>query len=132
MSSSDEFSLHLRSALNHLYDPEYLAKSPLRRLLPAHVAREPALALQSLLIRAIEDLRPRSDSLLAERDQAVYELLLYRYVQRLTQEEMRASTGGQRTTAVAQLPSGHPVTRPARAAYPGDEASTPRGGRSCR
>lgn len=93
MDTNDRFFLDLRSALNHLYDPEYLTKSPLVALfgLDAHYDR--AAALQQCLIKAIEALRPRSNDLLAERDRQAYDLLLYRYVQRLTQEEMAHQFG---------------------------------------
>ena len=93
MSGSDQFFNYVRGALNHLYDPEYLAKSPLLALLDANTHREPALALQAALIKAIESMRPSSGDLLAGRDQQAFDLLLYRYVQRLTQEEIADQFG---------------------------------------
>ena len=93
MAGIDQFFLHVRGALNHLYDPEYLARSPLLSLLAVNARYEPALALQEVLIKAIELMRPRARDLLAARDQQVFDLLLYRYVQRLTQEEIANQLG---------------------------------------
>jgi len=93
MNSSDRFFHDLRSALNHLYDPEYLAKSPLIHLFGLQARYDRAAALQQCLIKAIETLRPRPGDLLAEHNQQAYDLLLYRYIQRLTQEEMAHQFG---------------------------------------
>ncbi len=96
MASMDErrqFFQGVRSALNHLYDPEYLSKSPLVGWLGLAARYDPAAALQQTLIKAIEALRPRGDSLLAARDREAHDLLLYRYVQRLTQDDIAHQFG---------------------------------------
>ncbi len=76
-----------------MYDPDYLTKSPLQSLLGVDTRREPALALQEALIQAIESIRPHGSDLLAGRDQQTFDLLLYRYVQRLTQEDIAHQLG---------------------------------------
>ena len=88
MSGFDQFFSYVRGALNHLYDPEYLARSPLCDLLGVASKYDRSLPLQKALIKAIESFRPRTGDLTASHDQQVFDLLLYRYVQRLTQEEM--------------------------------------------
>lgn len=93
MDESQPFFQSVRGALNHLYDPEYLAKSPLVGLFGLADRFDPAAALQQRLIQAIEALRPRRDSLLAARDQQAHDLLLYRYVQRLTQDDIAHQFG---------------------------------------
>jgi CheY-like chemotaxis protein len=93
MDDNREFFQSVRGALNHLYDPEYLAKSPLRTQFGLREKYDPASALQQCLIRAIEALRPQGGSLLAERDQQAHDLLLYRYVQRLTQDDIAHQFG---------------------------------------
>jgi len=93
MDENDRFFQSVRGALNHLYDPEYLAKSPLLTLFGLATRYDPAPALQQRLVQAIESLRPQRGSLLAERDQQAYDLLLYRYVQRLTQDDIAHQFG---------------------------------------
>ncbi len=93
MYESDQFFQSVRGALNHLYDPEYLAESPLLGLFGLREKYDPASALQQCLIKAVESLRPQPGSLLAERDQQAHDLLLYRYVQRLTQDDIAHQFG---------------------------------------
>ncbi|MBM4460686.1 MAG: response regulator [Chloroflexi bacterium] len=93
MDDSNQFFLAVRGALNHLYDPEYLARSPLIELFGVAARYDPASALQQSLIKAIESLRPRRGDLLAPRDQQAHDLLLFRYVQRLTQDEIAHQFG---------------------------------------
>lgn len=93
MDETRPFFHIVRGALNHLYDPEYLAKSPLVGLFGLAGRYDPAAALQQRLIQAIEALRPRGNSLLAARDQQAHDLLLYRYVQRLTQDDIAHQFG---------------------------------------
>lgn len=93
MGDNDRFFQSVRSALNHLYDPEYLARSPLVGLFGLAGRYDPAAALQQRLIQAIEALRPRGAGLLAARDRQAHDLLLYRYVQRLTQDDIAHQFG---------------------------------------
>jgi hypothetical protein len=93
MDENQPFFQSVRGALNHLYDPEYLAKSPLVKLFGLAGKYDPAAALQQCLIQAITALRPQGDSLLAARDQQAHDLLLYRYVQRLTQDDIAHQFG---------------------------------------
>ncbi len=93
MDETQPFFQSVRSALNHLYDPEYLAKSPLVGLFGLAGRYDPAAALQQCLIQAIEALRPRGNDLLAARDRQAYDLLLYRYIQRLTQDDIAHQFG---------------------------------------
>jgi CheY-like chemotaxis protein len=93
MDETQPFFQNVRSTLNHLYDPEYLARSPLVGLFGLASRYDPAAALQQRLIHAIEALRPQGAGLLAARDQQAHDLLLYRYVQRLTQDDIAHQFG---------------------------------------
>lgn len=58
MDDNRQFFQSVRSALNHLYDPEFLIRSPLIGLFGLAAKYDPASALQQCLIKAVESLRP--------------------------------------------------------------------------
>ncbi|MDD5368591.1 MAG: response regulator [Anaerolineaceae bacterium] len=88
-----QFIKDLRSLLNHFYEPNYLRLSPLVDLL-GDVGRlhTPSL-LQRLLTDAIESLRPPATTTLCSQAWRTYNLLYYRYLQQLTQEEVASQLG---------------------------------------
>lgn len=88
MAMPDGFIDDLRHALNHLYEPDVLRYSPLRRLLPDTKRARSPMALAQLLTETIESLRPNPSAPLDTRAQRVHELLYYRYVQCCTQADL--------------------------------------------
>ncbi len=93
MWTTEEFRQHLRAALMHLYDPRYLRGSPLAAILGSGQRSDTPLALQNALIEAIESLKPAADEPPESHANRVYRLLLYRYVQQLSQEEVADQLG---------------------------------------
>ncbi|MEN6479139.1 MAG: response regulator [Anaerolineales bacterium] len=83
----------LRSALRNLYDPAALRQSPLIALLGLGSGTDPAAALRQELIAAVHALRPQSDTPADTQLWRMYEVLLYRYVQRATQVEVADQLG---------------------------------------
>jgi CheY-like chemotaxis protein len=92
-SPSETFILELRSALNHLYDPDFLRQSPLADILGVAGRFDTPSALQAILSRAIETLKPRPGDANKVHAQAVYDLLLYRYIQQFNQDEIANQLG---------------------------------------
>jgi len=84
MATCPEFVEQLRDALNHLYDPDRLCRSPLAERFG--VARRPdaSSALQQILIEAIGSLQPPASTPTQSRAWRIHELLFYRYVQQHT------------------------------------------------
>ena len=78
----------LRTALNHLYDPDYLRRSPLAARFGVADRLDTPAALQRILTSAIESLRPPPAAPINRQNQRLYDILLYRYVQQSTQEEV--------------------------------------------
>jgi CheY-like chemotaxis protein len=93
MLSSEQFFQQLRSALNHLYDPYYLNKSPLADALGLGGRPDAAAALQRILNEGIAALEPSPDAPDAAQRRKSYELILYRYVQQFAQEEIANQMG---------------------------------------
>jgi CheY-like chemotaxis protein/AraC-like DNA-binding protein len=93
MLTSEEFLKHLRDALNHLYDPDRLRTSPLAALLGVGDRFDTPSALQHLLTHAIESLEPSSDEPSRSHSRQVCDLLLYRYVQQFSQQEVADQLG---------------------------------------
>jgi len=83
----------LRKVLQRLYDPAFLRKSPLVRLLGLHERTDPAKALRSTLERAIEALRPAAGSPPDSKSRRYYQILFDRYVQRFTQRDVANQLG---------------------------------------
>ena len=93
MWTPEEFQRHLRAALTHLYDPDFLRRSPLAQVLGLERRADLPLALQNALIEAIETLKPGPDDPPGSRSHRISDLLLYRYVQQLSQEEVADQLG---------------------------------------
>lgn len=91
--SLDEFQKQLRSALNHLYDPDYLRNSPLRTLFQKTGQPVAPLLLQRILIDTIEALHPGLEKPVKSQSWHTYNILLYRYIQQLNQDEVAAQLG---------------------------------------
>ncbi len=79
-SSFDTFVGHVRSALNHLYDPDELRRSPLALALGIADDFDAAATLQRILMDAIEALRPGADDPPQARGWRIYDALFYRYI----------------------------------------------------
>ena len=90
---SEIFIIELRKALNHLYDPDYLRTSRMAVILGVGGRFDTPSALQGLLTRAIETLKPLPNMVNKTHAQEIYDLLLYRYVQQFNQEEIANQLG---------------------------------------
>lgn len=93
MITSEQFLQDLRSALNHLYDPYFLRKSPLALLFNLGEQPDAPAALQRILIEAIDAMEPRSGDPNRAQRQRTYDLITYRYVQQFGQEEVANQLG---------------------------------------
>lgn len=82
----DDFQQHLHDLLTHLYDPIYQPPTAVMRILgaPPHPAMT---TIQQIAKAAIAQLEPVADTPLSARSRRFYDLLAYRYIQELTQEE---------------------------------------------
>ncbi|HEY64301.1 MAG TPA: response regulator [Caldilineae bacterium] len=93
MVTREEFLLHLRDALNHLYNPERLRRNPLATLFGVADRFDTASALQRILIDAIETLKPPPGEPPQSPAWRVYEPLFYRYVEQLSAKEVADQLG---------------------------------------
>ena len=93
MLTSEQFFLYLRSALNHLYDPYFLRKSPLVKSFGLGDQPDTPTALQRILNEAIAALEPHPGDPNPVQRQRNYELIMYRYVQQFGQEEVAVQLG---------------------------------------
>jgi CheY-like chemotaxis protein len=91
--SQTEFLQHLRGALNHLYEPDYLRRSPIADALGLGGRFRAASLLQRALIDAIEALAPPCDGLSEARAWLLYNPLHCRYVEQMTQQEVADQMG---------------------------------------
>lgn len=80
----------LRRALQHLYDPAALRRSPLVDYLRLEHQKDPAQALRRLLTEAIEALKPASSVPPQSDAWRMYQILTQRFVEQLTQKEVAA------------------------------------------
>lgn len=90
---SETFIIELRNALNHLYDPDFLRASPLAVLLGVSGRFDTPSALQGILTRAIEALKPIPNASNKTHARSIYDLLLFRYVQQFNQNEIANQLG---------------------------------------
>ena len=88
MLKKAEFVSHLREDLFHLYDPERLRQSPLAVLFGVAKRFDTAMALQRLLIDAINSLEPSAYEPHPSPAWQIYEPLYYRYVEQLSPDEV--------------------------------------------
>lgn len=89
----EAFLDHLREALNHLYDPERLRRSPLASLFGVANRFDTATALQRILTDAIAALKPPAGEPPQSAAWQIYEPLFYRYVEQLSAEEVADQLG---------------------------------------
>ena len=85
--------IELRAALEHLYDPHYLRRSPLTALFGISRRHDAPSALDRILTEAIAALEPGSDEPPDSRAWEVYEALSYRYVRGETREAVADHLG---------------------------------------
>ncbi len=81
----------LRRALQNLYDPARLAKSPLIKLFGVGQQPDPASALRDALMAGIEALQPADDVPPQADAWRIYSILKFRYVEMIPQREIAAS-----------------------------------------
>jgi CheY-like chemotaxis protein len=93
MPNSEQFLKNLRDALNHLYDPGRLRRSPLIALFGVADRFDAPAALQRILTEAIEALKPAPAEPNRSPNRRIYDLLLYRYVQQFSQQEVANQLG---------------------------------------
>lgn len=93
MLTSEQFLKHLRDALNHLYDPDRLRRSPLASIFDVADRFDTPSALQRILTEAIESLKPGVEEPPRSHSRQVYDLLMYRYVQQFSQQEVADQLG---------------------------------------
>jgi len=93
MEERKAFEEHLRRALYHLYDPEYLQQSPLADLFGVAGRYDTAAALRRILSEAVDALEPPDDDPSRWREWRLYEALLYRYVHQLSPNEVADQLG---------------------------------------
>jgi CheY-like chemotaxis protein len=91
-SAFQEFEGHIHDALAHLYDPGYVPHPNLWAGLGC-TPGQGVEAVQAALLHEIKALRPASDVPPSARVRRVYDLLTYRYVQGLTQENAAERLG---------------------------------------
>lgn len=93
MRTGNSFDLGLlREALSHLYDPSYAPPAPLCQALgqDTMAGEQP---VRDILIQAIQDLEPGKEVPPQTRAWRIYDLLYYRFIKGLTQEETAALLG---------------------------------------
>jgi len=89
----EQFLQYLRGALNHLYDPDYLRRSPLAARFGVAERYDTPLAMQRILTDAIEEMRPDAQGITLPVEQQNYDVLLYRYIQQSSQTEVAHQLG---------------------------------------
>jgi len=88
MVSVPSFEDELRRALNHLYDPPFLRRSAIIAALGLCRSPNMARSFRKVIRESIEALRPVPGTPATSHNSRYYQLLLYRYVQGLTQSEV--------------------------------------------
>ena len=89
----EEFLRYLRDDLGHLYDANLLRSSPLAALFDVASRFDASSALRSILIEAIESLKPKDDEPSRSRAWRIYDSLFCCYVQRLSQQVVADQLG---------------------------------------
>ncbi len=87
------FVRQVRHALTHLYDPEALRDHPLIDFLGLADRPNAQAALREALVKEIESLRPEESVPVGCRAWRVYQVLRYRYVQQMDQEQTAYQLG---------------------------------------
>jgi CheY-like chemotaxis protein len=92
MGSFESFRQQLQDALGHLYDPTFSPGETIWMVTGVTLSQG-VETVQSALIRAIEALRPAPGIPPNARARRIYDLLSFRYVRQLTQEEVADHLG---------------------------------------
>jgi len=92
-STNALFFRELRLALQHLYDPAELRRSPLLRVFGVDGEEDPPAALRQLLLKAIEALKPGPNVPPQANAWRLYHVLSNRYVEQFTQREVATDLG---------------------------------------
>jgi CheY-like chemotaxis protein len=93
MMTEAQFVACVRTALNNLYEPDRLRRNPLATLFGVADRPNAFSALQTILTEAIESLRPSNEGGHQRFNWDIYELLFYRYVQQLSQNQVARQLG---------------------------------------
>lgn len=93
MATFEQYLDALRYALNHLYDPNIQRTSPLTGILGLSGMPHAGLVLQQALIEGIESLKVQADASVHSPLRRTYEVLLFRYVQQWSQQEVADQLG---------------------------------------
>jgi predicted DNA-binding protein (UPF0251 family) len=86
MATLKEFEQYLREALAHLYDPTYRPPEPLWAVMGCD-PQKGVEAVQAVIVQAIKHFEPTPEIPSSARIRRFYELLSYRFIQGLTQEQ---------------------------------------------
>lgn len=110
MLSEVEFHKNLRSALNHLYNRDYLRDSPLIGYFGLSARADAPLILQRTLLEAIQAMKENERESLSADKRLVFEILNNRYVEQFSQDEVAHQLGlsirqfrREQDTAIAAL-----------------------------
>lgn len=93
MLTRGQFTEHLRYALDHLYDPDQLRLCKLNALFEVADQSDAPLALQKVLSKAIGALEPEETTPAQSRAWRLYELLVCRYLQQGSVQEVADQLG---------------------------------------
>lgn len=91
--TNDEFVSYLRSALHKLYDPTYLRRSPLAKLLGFPAEFDTASNLQQLLTEAILALKPPDDEPAQSMAWRIYDTLSLQYLRQYPKNMVATQLG---------------------------------------
>ena len=86
MITFSDFCEELRDLLSHLHDPAYTPTPGLKESL-SRASRMENEDLGALIVRAIQELKPDADTPADSRAWRFYQILTFRYLQHLSQEE---------------------------------------------
>lgn len=110
MLSEVEFHKNLRSALNHLYNRDYLRDSPLIGYFGLGARADAPLILQRTLLEAIQAMKENERESISADKRLVFEILNNRYVEQFSQDEVAHQLGlsirqfrREQDTAIAAL-----------------------------
>ena len=109
---TETLEVDLRRAYKHLYDMTYLRQSPLIERLGLTERDDPSLALQELLRRGLELLRPADDAPETGRAWRRYQIMQLRFCEQMTQQAAAVKLGlatrhlrREQTAAIAAIAS---------------------------
>ena len=91
--TKEDLTRHLRDALNHLRDPNFLRQSPLSTLFDVADQPDTPAAVRKILIESVKSLHPDENEPEQSPAWRLYESLFYRYVQYFGQIEIAHQLG---------------------------------------